>query len=305
MNRASQFLIITAAVCWGSTGIFTRPLFASGLTSFEMTSIRSLFTSVCLLTLLSVTNRKVLTLRLKDVGLFICMGSFGNALMSILYFNTVDMITMSAASLLLYTSPYMVIIMSAAIFKEKITLQKLSALFIAFTGCVMTVGFFGGAGTPAIGIATGLGAAFCYAVYNILAKLALLRGYSPFAVSAYVYTIAGVLMIPFCDYRKVAGLIVENHVDLIYLLMLSFFISTLPSLCYFKGLEKTEPGRAMIIAFVEPMTASAAGFIAFDEMLTPVKLLGMALILLSLVILNLQAPNNRRRRRTDTPPDSA
>jgi len=55
-----------------------------------------------------------------------------------------------------------------------------------------------------------------------------------------------------------------------------------------KGLEKLEPGKASIIAFVEPLTAAAAGFVVYNEMLTPLKMLGMALILLSLIILNMK-----------------
>ena len=44
---------------------------------------------------------------------------------------------------------------------------------------------------------------------------------------------------------------------------------------YTKGLEKMEPSRAMIIAFVEPLTAAVAGVIAFDETMSLIKISGM------------------------------
>jgi len=133
-----------SAVCWGSTGLFIRPLTASGFNSFEIAEGRSIVVAVSLFSFLLLARRDILKLRLKDLWIFIGMGFIGNALMSIFYFYTVDMIALSAASVLLYTSPYMVMVMSAFMFKERITPQKVSALIIAFTGCVMTVGIIGG-----------------------------------------------------------------------------------------------------------------------------------------------------------------
>lgn len=286
MTMISQLLIATAATCWGLTGVFTRQLYAAGLSYFEIAAVRAAIAAVCLLVFLLLTNRKSLKFRIKDIWLFLLMGVFGGAMMSTLYFYTIEMITLSAASILLYTAPYMVMAMSAFVFKEKITPQKLAALFVAFTGCLMTVGFIDSSGLSKIGIAAGIMSAFLYALNTILAKLAL-RTYSPFVISTYAFTIASFILIPLCDFGRVITLAFGDVIILKNILLLGFFIAVLPAICYYKGLEKTEPSRASIISFVEPLSAAAAGFVVFEEILSPVKILGMVLILVSLVILNL------------------
>jgi drug/metabolite transporter (DMT)-like permease len=288
MSKTSELLIMFAAMCWGSTGTITRPLSAAGFSFVEMTATRTVFAAVCLFSFLLITDRKALKFRLKDVWLFFCMGLFGSVLMGILYFYTIETITMAAASVLLYTAPYMAIIMSAFVFKEKITLQKMSALVIAFIGCIMTVGVIDSGHLSMIGIMAGLAAAFFYSTQTIIGKVALMRGYGPLTLSAYYYAVAGIILLPFCDYAKMAVLIGEDSNNLKYLFILGFFISVLPSSCYFQGLKRTEAGRALIIAYVEPLSAAILGFVVFEEALTPIRIFGMALILVSLIILNLK-----------------
>ena len=176
--------------------------------------------------------------------------------------------------------------MSALFFKERVTLQKLSALLIAFTGCVMTVGLIDRSIISSTGVLTGLSAAFCYSLYTIICKIAL-RKYDAFTVTAYGFGIAGLLLAPLCDFEKMTFLMGESAVNLLYILILGVLLTILPSVSYTKGLKELEPSRASILAFVEPLTSSVAGAAVYGEMLSPVKLLGMALIFISLVILNL------------------
>lgn len=53
---------------------------------------------------------------------------------------------------LLYTSPIFIMVISAIVFKEKITRNKLLALAMVFVGCVLVAGLLGGgyALTPTI-----------------------------------------------------------------------------------------------------------------------------------------------------------
>jgi drug/metabolite transporter (DMT)-like permease len=182
----------------------------------------------------------------------------------------------------------MVMVLSAFVFKEKVTPQKLAALLIAFTGCVMTVGVIGGHGLPLFGVISGLGAAFFYSLYTIFSKMALLRDYHPLTATAYSYGLAGLILAPLCNWGETMRLIGENSLNVVGLLALGLLLTMLPSVSYLKGLEKLEPSRASIIAFVEPLTAAIAGIVVYSEMLSPAKVAGMGLIFLSLVILNIR-----------------
>lgn len=294
MSKSAQFLVVYAAVCWGLVGMWSRILYAVGFSFVEMAAVRSVVTAVCLFFVLIALKRENLKIRVRDFWVFALSGSVGCALCFICYFITAETVTLSATTILLYTAPYMVMIMSAILFKDRITPQKLIALLIAFTGCVMTVGLIGSGDFPLKGILSGLSAALCYALYTIFGKVALQKKYSPVTITAYTYGIAGVILIPFCDFSKIASIVGENSSVLFYLLIFGVFFTLLPYLSYMKGLQRLEASRASIIAFFEPLTAAAAGIIVYDEMLSAIKILGMALIFLALFILNWKPKSHSR-----------
>jgi len=288
MKRSAQLLIILAATCWGMLGIFTRQLTAVGFSFVEITLSRSMITAVFLFAFLIITDREKIKIMKKDIWIFLCMGAFGIVFNNICYFNTIELITLSAASILIYTAPYMVMIMSALIFKERITWQKVSALMIAFSGCVMTIGITDHDTISIIGILSGLGSAFGYSLYSIFGRIALQR-YHPLTITAYTFAVAGFALIPFSNIGKMFTILAEDSTGLRNILILGICLTIVPFVCYTKGLKDIEPSKASIIAFVEPLTASISGIIVFGEMLSLLKILGIILIFLSLAILNVNS----------------
>ena len=67
---------------------------------------------------------------------------------------------------------------------------------------------------------------------------------------------------------------------------MGIFCCLLPYIFYTEGLSHAEAGKAAILATAEPFVASLLGVVLFHEILTPFKLLGMAAILFSIVLLN-------------------
>lgn len=293
MNKTAQLLIVFAAFCWGISGIWIRFLSTAGFSYYELTASRSVIVSACMFALLFITDRPAVKINIRDIWIFVCTGGFGTVLCTIFYIYTAMKITLSATTILLYTSPYMVLLISAVVFKERITLQKAGALLIAFTGCIMTTGLIGKTHLPAIGVLTGLGAAFSYSLYTIFSKFAL-KKYKPVTIIAYSHGISFILLAPFCDFGNIMTLVGSGE-DLAALLLFAIVLSLLPALCYLKGLEKLEASRASILAFVEPLTAAAAGAVVYREMLSVIKVTGIALIFLALVVLNLKSALKQER----------
>jgi len=288
MTRFPQLLVIYAAVSWGLVGALSRYLSAAGFSFAEMAFIRCLIAAAGLFGYLFLKDRNAAKINLRHSWVFLFQGSVGVALCFIFYFMTANTVTLSATTILLYTAPYMVMAISAVVYREKITLQKVGALLLAFSGCVMTVGIIDRSALPLEGILTGLGAALCYALYTIFGKAGLEKGYAPVTITAYSYTVASISLIPLCNFQTVAAIIKSDNSTLFYLLIFGVFFTLLPYLSYMKGLERLDSGKASIIAFVEPLTAAAAGLFVFNELLSAIKIAGMCLILLSLIILNLK-----------------
>ena len=55
---------------------------------------------------------------------------------------------------------------------------------------------------------------------------------------------------------------------------------------YTVGLKYMEAGRAAVLATLEPIVTSLVGVIAYQENLSPVMILGIALVLISSIIIN-------------------
>ncbi|MGE4273301.1 MAG: DMT family transporter [Desulfitobacterium sp.] len=287
-KRIAPLLIILAGVCWGIIGLFSRNLATGGLSSVQITASRCIVTAVCLSTFLLIKDRDKLKINLKDLWLFLGTGICSIVFFNICYFTTIKLATLSMASILLYTAPCFVMIMSAILFREPITMRKIGALVLAFGGCVLITGILGKGGPSnlsGLAIITGLGAGIGYALYSIFGSIAL-RKYHPFTVTAYTFIVASLSLLPFSNSIDIVTIALENRNVLISGLLLGVVSTLIPFLLYTKGLEHMEAGKASVMAFVEPMVATLVGILIFKEQLTAQNILGIFLIFSSVLVLN-------------------
>jgi len=202
---------------------------------------------------------------------------------------TIQETTLSIASILLYTAPCFVVILSSIIFKEKITLNKILALLMAFIGCILITGIIGmnSLNITGFGILTGLGSGICYALYSIFGRLAL-KKYDTLTVTVYTFIVASVGILPFSNMTEMIGNIVASKIVLTNVLLLGIVSTLVPFLLYTLGLKHMEAGKASVMAFVEPMVATIVGIIFFGEQLNIQNIVGIVLIFMSIILLNLK-----------------
>ncbi len=280
-------LILLAGCFWGSMGIFVRKLSAFGFSAAQIVSIRLTLAALAFCVLLRVKDRSGFRLSLRDVPLFLGLG-FGSILFfTVCYFTAIEMMPLSTAAILLYTSPIWIMLLSLLIFREKLTGRKALALVLAFGGCVLVCGISGeGITLPGllIGLASGLG----YGLYSILGTVAL-RRYSPYTVTAYTFLLAAAGSFLICRPAEMAAKFAEaaNLPSLLLLCGLTALVTAvIPFLAYTLGLRTVEAGRAGVLATVEPLVAALIGMLVFSEPLTVLSVLGILLILAAVVILN-------------------
>ncbi len=280
----ATFQILLAGFCWGLIGVFTRPLASSGLNPMQITSVRCIVAGIALITYLFIKNRKALYIELRDLWMFVGTGIISIVFFNICYFTTINIATMSLAAILLYTSPYFVIIISAVLFKEKITRQKAVSLLVAFVGCVLVTGFQSG-GVTVFSVLTGLGSGLCYGLYSIFGNVAL-KKYSSMTVTVYTFIVAAVGITPFARLGNVVTIIGrDGNVGLI-IIGLGLFSTMIPFLLYTEGLSQMEAGKAAVLAFAEPLVATVAGIVIFHESITIMSVVGIGLMLAALMNIN-------------------
>ena len=283
-------LIIIAAVFWGLMGLFVRSFSAYGFSSGHVAALRLGFGAVIFALVMLIRDRRLFHIRLRDLPVFLGLGICSLTFFTNCYFRAIELMPLSTAAILLYTSPIWVMLMSALLFREKLTAKKLCALAMAFLGCVLVSGI-GGGGMSGAALLCGLGAGFGYALYSIFGTIAL-RKYEPFTVTFYGFVFGAlgciVLSGPAGLIRNLAA--APGATMLWFIPTAALVSAVIPYLCYTQGLKTVEAGKASIIATIEPVVATLLGIVLYSEPLGIVALCGIALVLGAIVILNTGSP---------------
>ncbi|HIY03706.1 MAG TPA: DMT family transporter [Candidatus Anaerotignum merdipullorum] len=295
-NGKASILVIAAGCLWGLIGLFTRRMTAAGLDAIQITVLRSLVTAVGLGALLLWKDRGKCRIVGKDIWMFMGTGICSIAAFNTLYFITMEQTTLSLAVVLLYTAPFFVLLLSAVCFGEKLTRQKWKGLLLALIGCICTTGLLhGGLHATAVGLLAGIGSGFCYALYSIFGKFAL-RKYSSETVTLYTFLVAALALLPLCHPVQM-GQAVFLHAELsVQILLLGVGVTLLPFLLYTKGLSQIDPGKASVLAFSEPLTATMMGMIAFGEIPDFFGWMGIGLLFAALIVV--QMPEKRKNKQS-------
>ncbi|MCR5138254.1 MAG: DMT family transporter [Oscillospiraceae bacterium] len=280
-------LIVLAGCFWGSMGIFVRRLGSAGFSSIQIVSIRVTLAALSFCILLLIRDPAGFRISVRDIPLFLGLGWGSILFFTVCYFTAIRMMPLSAAAILLYTSPIWIMLMSVLFFHEKLTRKKLLALLLAFAGCVLVSGF-SGEGMTLTGLLVGLGSGIGYGLYSILGTVAL-RRYSPYTVTTYTFVFAAAGSWLICQPAEMLQIFAgteELPALLLFCCLTALVTAVIPFLAYTLGLRSVEASRAGILATVEPMVAAIFGILVFSEPLTLLSGLGILLILSAVVLLN-------------------
>ena len=132
--KKHYFYIILAAIFWGSMGIFVNSLAEFGLTTVQICLLRSAASLLFMGGLILVKDRSLFKIRLKDIWMFLGTGIVSYFLFNNCYFIAIRQVGVAVSSVLLYTSPIFVTLMSCLFFREKLTKRKMAALALILGG---------------------------------------------------------------------------------------------------------------------------------------------------------------------------
>ncbi|MBQ9329369.1 MAG: DMT family transporter [Oscillibacter sp.] len=277
--------ILAGAALWGIIGLWNRGLMAGGLTPTDIVVVRNLGGMALLAVLFALRDRSVFRVERRHLKYFFGTGVISVVLFTICYFTCQQLCSLAVASILLYTAPSFVVLLSAVLWRELITGRKLLALGLTLLGCALVCGVFGGGLTVTLpGIALGLGAGFFYAMYSIFGRYALDAGYSSLTVTVWTFLFAGPASLLLLRPGRLAAALAAPKTALLAVGLVT--VSTvLPYLLYTRGLARVEAGRAAIMASLEPVVASLAGVLVFHEPMGAATILGIACVLAGVYIL--------------------
>ncbi|MBQ9346694.1 MAG: EamA family transporter [Oscillibacter sp.] len=301
--------ILSGAALWGIIGVWNRALMARGLSPMEIVTVRTTGGMLLLCALFLFRDWSVFLVKREHLKYFFGTGVISVVLFTLCYFSCQSICSLAVASILLYTAPSFVVILSAILWREPVTVKKLWALALTLCGCALVCGIFsGGLTVTAAGILLGLGAGFFYALYSIFGRYALAH-YPPMTVVVWTFLFAGPASLAVTGLSMLlsggmdgtsglaaSGLVavtpaasglagLADPVTLLLALGLAAFSTAVPYVLYTEGLAKVEAGKASIMASLEPVVASLAGVLLFHEPMGAATVLGIGCVLAGVWIL--------------------
>ena len=287
-----------SAVAFGTMAIFAKLAYERGANTATLLTLRFALAGLVLWAIVAVRGDVRRRLDRQTMIAGGCLGFFGYSLQAGGYFAALEHMDASLTALLLYTYPALVFIGAVALKREKASWVKVLALALAAAGLTLVL-VGGGAGElDKTGVLLAFGAALAYATYILVADT-IVGASDPFALTAMVTTGAFVSVGFFTlvtGQFDAAGLEGGAWLSLVGL---AFISTVLAITTFFLGLDLVGPSTASIVSTVEPACTVALAAIIFGETLGPVQLLGGALVLSAVVVLQLRAGRLENRAAPD------
>ena len=297
--RAAYIKLVLAPILWGGALVAGRVV-AADLSPLTITWIRFLLVSVFLLPVLRLFEGRFPRPKRRDWFLLILLGLTGVVLFNLLLFAGLKTVTAVRSSVLIALGPAVTAIAMMTFFREPARWNALVGIATAFVGAVITITNGHPGRLLAGGISIGDGYLLCcvlsWAAYTILARPAM-QVLSPLAVLAYSSLIGTILLTPFALHGGiVASLAGFSWITWGCLLYLSFGAAGLAYLWYYMGVRDVGPSRAAVFINLEPVSAILLGVLLLGETLTWPVLVGGALVISGLYLVNRPRPASPRGR---------
>lgn len=297
MNHSTKgpINIALAGICWSTTGVLAQTLLSEGFDSTEVAFIRLFLGAFIFLLYFLLKDKSRLLINRKGLLLTLIMGIVTQGLFNLSFFRSVSLIGVINATILLYLAPIFITILSALFYKEHIHRVKKVGVFISIMGSILalTGGIFDYSTLSTAGIAFGLYAALGYSLVSIFSKSGLDK-YNANTMIFYSFLFGMLVISPFV---KVDQMIVkvDSLPIILYILALGIFPASLAYLFYFKGIATgLDLSKVGVMSLIELVFAILLSVAILGEVLTPVKILGLALISFSIYLINRPVPSKHK-----------
>ncbi|EYR77724.1 DMT family transporter [Shinella sp. 838] len=223
---------------------------------------------------------------------FLLLGLINNAVPHMLIFLGQTQIGAGLASILNATTPiFTVLIANQFTLDEKLSSEKIAGCLIGLVGTAVLIGpralapFTGDSGPPLWAVILPVLAAVSYGFAATYGKR--FRGTSPPVIAAGQLTASTLLMLPVSFALDTPWQLPQPPLSAILAVLALALISTAYGyILFFRIMAAAGATNTSLVTLLVPPSAILAGMLFLGETLTPLGMLGMALVLFGLVVLD-------------------
>ena len=268
---------ILSMVIFGSVGLFVTRI---ELPSLEIAFFRSLIGSLVIVMLSFLQGKRPdLQAMKRNRGLLMLSGT-ALGLNWIFLFEAYKRTSLSSATLAYYMSPVILIVLSAFVFRVRITSFKALTILFSILGIMLIL--FGGegfstGGVRMYGILSGLVAAVLYALVVVMNKMMERIGGIDRTMSELM--ISCLVLGTYLSLRGGLSLHMIKGDSLIALLILGVVHTGIAYYLYFSSLEHLDTHYVALFSYMDPMTAMVLAYVFLGEAVNFNMVVGALLIL--------------------------
>lgn len=298
MPAVGAILCLTAAVAFGTMGIFGKLAYDEGVTVATLLAVRFALAAALLGALalaLPATRRAVASMSARDVARGLALGAVGYSAQAGAYFTALERLDASLLALVVYTAPAMVMVAAVLLGRDRLTLRAVAALALASGGLALLLSGAARGALEPIGTLLGLAAAVAFSTY-VLWSESLSHRIAPLPLAACVCAGAAALLtgVAVAGGGLDAGAVSAAGWGWLAAIAV---VSTVAGIALFlAGVRRVGPTAAAILSTAEPVTTVALAYAAFGEALSATQLLGGALVLAAAVGVAIPAPRPTQER---------
>tara|TARA_B100000614_G_scaffold154898_1_gene137169 strand:+ start:2742 stop:3638 length:897 start_codon:yes stop_codon:yes gene_type:complete len=216
-----------------------------------------------------------------DLVRLIFCGLFGVAINQLFFFEGLNLTTPINAAIIMTVSPILVIVFSAIIIKEKITIRKIFGIFLGLTGAatlILKSGAISLNNDYFIGNFLVFVNATSYSIYLVIVK-GLMTKYNPITVMFYVFSFGLIFVFPF-GISELSNVSLEIFTLEIFL-KVGFVVICTTFLAYLFNafaLKSLNPSVVSIYIYLQPVLATVIAIILKSDSLDLVKIISSVFI---------------------------
>lgn len=293
-SRNGLIFALLSAATFGVSGPFAKSLIESGWSPGGAVFARVAGGALVMMVIAVATQWP----RLRQVGArtrtVLLYGVFAISGVQLCFFNAVQHLSVGVALLLEYLAPIIVIGWVWITKGARPSVQTLLGAAVALIGAAVVIDVFGSAEISAVGVAWGLAAAACLAVYFVISERAdgdlqpVVLAASGLTVSALVIGALGLVGILPLEFSASNAVVAEHSVGVWLPVAVLVLVSTV--IAYLTGIAAITllgPTIGSLVALTEVLCAVVAAWILVGESVTALQAVGGAAIIAGLVLARL------------------
>jgi len=291
-TKITYLLLVLVTLIWGNSFIAIKHA-VQFLSPIELTILRFIPVALIFGVLLLTTRRAAFWQMVRRDWLSLVLLGLSGAVAYNLALNTGESrIPAGTASLIISLNPAFTFILSALFLRERPTIKKAMGLAIAFLGLYVIVRYASGQSGQQIDFSylryvfITMLAPLCWAIYTILGKPLVAR-YPPLLVVGGAMMAAVIPLLFLVRGSLIAKLPTLPHGAWLSIAFLSLACTVFAFVIWFRALQTMEASRAASFVYFVPLFGVFFSKLLLDEPITPALLIGAALLIGGVYLINL------------------